>query len=97
MKVWKGQMHHPSGSSWSGGWGFRLIFTIETELGVFIADVLSFPLLLILPDNSPAFFCSLKIINYGDIPGGPVAKSVLPMQGAQVQLLARELESTCCN
>ena len=78
----------------NGGWGFRQIFTIET---VFIADVLSLPLLLLLPDNSPAFFCFLKIINYWDIPGGPVAKSVLPMQGAQVQSLARELESTCHN
>ena len=46
---------------------FSLIFTIETELGVFITDVLSSLLLLLLLDNSPLLlhsFFSLKIINY---------------------------------
>ena len=32
-----------------------------------------------------------------DIPGGPVAKTVLPIEGAQVQSLVRELDPTCCN
>ena len=30
----------------------------------------------------------------GDFPGGPVAKTALPMQGAWVQSLARELDPT---
>ena len=32
---------------------FRLIFTIETELGGFTTDTVSLLLLLLLPDNSP--------------------------------------------
>ena len=30
-----------------------------------------------------------------DCPGGPVAKTALSMQGAQVQFLVRELNPTC--
>ena len=37
---------------------FRLIFTVETELGVFTTDILSLLLLLVLPDNSPLFLHS---------------------------------------
>ena len=33
----------------------------------------------------------------GDFPNGPVAKTELPMQGARVQSLVRELELTSCN
>ena len=34
----------------------------------------------------------------GDFPGSPVAKPpLLPMQGAQVRSLVRELDPTCCN
>ena len=33
----------------------------------------------------------------GDLPGGPVAKSVLPMLEAQVWSLVREQDSTRCN
>jgi len=33
-------------------------------------------------------------IKWGDFPGGPVVKTVLPMQGVQVQSLVRELDST---
>ena len=33
----------------------------------------------------------------GDFRGGPVAKTVLIMQGAQVQALIRELDPICCN
>ena len=34
----------------------------------------------------------------GDFPGGPEAyDSVLPMKGAQVQFLVRELEAMCFN
>ena len=32
-----------------------------------------------------------------DFPGGPVAKTVLPMQGAQVLSLAGELDFICHN
>ena len=32
-----------------------------------------------------------------DCPGGPVAKTVLPKQWAQVGSLVRELDCTCCN
>ena len=32
-----------------------------------------------------------------DFPGGPVTKTVLPMQGTWVQALVRELEPTCLN
>ena len=34
---------------------------------------------------------------YGDFPGGPVAKTALPMQAVQVPSLVRELDPTCCN
>ena len=34
---------------------------------------------------------------YRDFPGGPVAKTVLPMQEAQVQSLVRDLDTTNCN
>ena len=33
----------------------------------------------------------------GDFPGGPLAKTALPVQGAQVQALVRELDPTRCN
>ena len=49
---------------------FRLIFTIETELGVFTTDTLSFLLLLLLSETSQfvsVFFCSFKISNYSDL------------------------------
>ena len=32
-----------------------------------------------------------------DFPGGPVTKTVLPMQGAWVPPLVREVDPTCCN
>jgi len=32
----------------------------------------------------------------GAFPGDPVAKTVLPRQGAQVQSLVIELDPTCC-
>ena len=38
---------------------FRLIFTIETKLGVFTPDTLSWLLLLLLPENSLLFLHSL--------------------------------------
>ena len=36
-------------------------------------------------------------ITNGDFPGGPLADSTLPMQGAWVWSLAGELDPTCCN
>ena len=65
----KGQHQHPLGSSWSGGWGFRLIFTNETELRVFTTTKLFLLLFLLLPEMSfvSAFFGSLKIIYYWDL------------------------------
>ena len=38
---------------------FRLIFTIETEVGVFTTDTLSLLLLLHLPDNRQCFLTLL--------------------------------------
>ena len=35
--------------------------------------------------------------NRGDFPGGPVAKTVLPMLRAHIRSLVRELDPTCCN
>ena len=32
-----------------------------------------------------------------DFLGGPVVKTVLPVQGAQVRSLVRELDPACCN
>ena len=32
-----------------------------------------------------------------DFPGGPVAKTMLPMQGTWVQSLVREVDATCQN
>ena len=32
-----------------------------------------------------------------DFSGGPVAKTLLSVQGVQVQSLVRELDNTCCN
>ena len=40
---------------------FRLIFTLETQLGVFKTNLLSLLFLLLLPGNS-SLFCSPKII-----------------------------------
>ena len=34
---------------------------------------------------------------FKDLPGGPVAKTLLPMQGAWIQSLARELDPLCHN
>ena len=34
---------------------------------------------------------------YRDFPGGPVVKTTLPMQGARVRSLVRELDPTCHN
>ena len=46
----------------------------------------------------PCLYFSGKEQTYRDFPGGPLAKdSELPMQGAQVQSLVRELDLTCCN
>ena len=39
----------------------------------------------------------LKIFTLGDFPGGPVAKTELPKQGAWVPHLVRELDPTCRN
>ena len=38
-----------------------------------------------------------KILPLRDFPDGPVADSVLPMLGASVRSLVRELDPTCCN
>ena len=35
--------------------------------------------------------------SYRDFPGDPVAKTVLPVDGAWVRFLVRELDPTCCN
>lgn len=32
-----------------------------------------------------------------DFPGGPVAKTALPMLGARIRPLVRQLDPTCCN
>ena len=37
----------------------------------------------------------LKKVKLMGFPGGPVAKTALSMQGAQVQFLVRELNPTC--
>lgn len=34
---------------------------------------------------------------YKDFPGGPVARTVIPMQGVRAPLLVKELDPTCCN
>ena len=47
-----------------------------------------------------AWICRKRVIQEGgpgDFPAGPGVKSALPMQGAQVQSLVRELDLTCCN
>ena len=33
----------------------------------------------------------------GDFPGGPVTSTLLPMPGARVPSLVRDLDSKCCN
>ena len=38
-----------------------------------------------------------KKFKSSDFPGGPVAKTALPVQGAQVLSLVRALDSTCHN
>ena len=38
-----------------------------------------------------------KTFKNRDFPGGPVAKTALPVQGAQVLFLVRALDSTCHN
>lgn len=49
-RIRKGQDCHPLGSGRSGGWGFKLTFTIGIELWIFTIDLLSLLLLLLLPD-----------------------------------------------
>ena len=44
--------------------------------------------------SSPAVAQLLINSHQGDFPGGPI---VLPMQGAWVQSLVRELKPICCN
>ena len=44
--------------------------------------------------NSKQKSMNLKCGKTGDFPGGPVAKTALPMQGAWVRSLIRELDST---
>lgn len=41
--------------------GFRLMFTIETDLGIIVTAVVSLLLLLLLPDRSPLFLHVLLI------------------------------------
>lgn len=41
--------------------GFRLMFTIETDLGIIVTAVVSLLLLLLLPDHSPLFLHFLLI------------------------------------
>ena len=41
--------------------------------------------------------CVFETLGKGDFPGGPVAKTELPMQGTRVQSLIRKLNPTCCN
>ena len=77
MRVRKGQCYHPLDSNWSGGWApegglklrqcFRLIFTIEIELGVFTTDLLLLLLLLLLPDKFVLLFPLLQV--GGPLPG----------------------------
>ena len=43
------------------------------------------------------FTCSLNKKEIEDFPCGPVVKTVLTMQGAQVRFLPWNQESTCCN
>ena len=38
--------------------------------------------------------CLLKVFS-GDVPGGPVDKTVLPMHGAQILSLVKESDPTC--
>ena len=46
----------------------------------------------------PAFISAVKNSSpSADFPGGPVAKTMLPMQGAWVRSLVRGLDPTCCN
>ena len=40
--------------------------------------------------------CSLNEIYFRDFSGGPVARTLLSVQGAQVQSLVRELDPICC-
>ena len=37
--------------------------------------------------------CGYQTLNYQDLPGGPAAKTLLPVQGTWVQYLVRELDS----
>ena len=39
----------------------------------------------------------LKVPIFGDVPGGPVAKTAFPVQGVWVQSLVGELDPTCCS
>ena len=61
--VTKGQQCQTFGSSRSGGFGLKLLFTIKRELEIFTIDVLSLLLLFFLPDSF-CILCSLKIIDY---------------------------------
>ena len=43
------------------------------------------------------YILMIKKMSFRDFPGGPVAKTVLPMQGTWVRPLVRELDPTSCN
>ena len=51
---------------------FRLIFTVETELGVFTTDLLSLLLLFLLPDNSCLFFVPVRSVLWRPVQGQPL-------------------------
>ena len=44
-----------------------------------------------------SFFSVSEKLTWMDFPAGPVATTVLPMQGAWVRSLVRELDPTRCN
>ena len=56
---------------------FRLIFTIKTELGVFIIDIFTIVTSLVWQQSFvSAFFCSLKVISFWDLfKGNPCAQT----------------------
>ena len=54
--------------------------------------------------DQTSWTCPLKRVSFRDIPGGPVAKAALLMQGARVPSLIKELDTrvttkdhSCCN
>ena len=44
--------------------------------------------------DHPDLISTSKTLYWGDFPGGPVAKTLLPMQGAWVPSSVRELDHT---